>query len=211
MASISDPCLQCGAPCPPLEGRGRPRKWCSDQCRMAYRKKSLPSKTMACSSCCRPMWRSGTSLPEGQATCLPCRRVQNRKAPRVEAYGLRTCKVCGGVFEALAASQRYCNAECRSKRNNWGSTPTDPKYRTKEHRDRRAALVRQIKAGHLVECTADECVIGDRAITNTDGRDCDGLHLGHNADGITYAGPQHRACNIRDGARRANVRSRASR
>lgn len=83
---------------------------------------------------------------------------------------------------------------------------TDPKYRTREHRERRAHYVRRIQAGEPLDCTAPLCVFGRMPITNPDGRDPDGLHLGHNDDGVTYAGPQHRACNVKDGARRGRAR-----
>lgn len=86
------------------------------------------------------------------------------------------------------------------------ATATDPKYRTREHREYRARLVRQLKRdGHLT-CTATECVLPSRDITNPNGRDRDGLHAGHNDDGTQYDGPQHNACNVTDGARRARAR-----
>jgi hypothetical protein len=93
----------------------------------------------------------------------------------------------------------------------WSTTRkpgTAAKYRTKEHRDLRAHWVRRINAGEYVECTADECVLDSRQIANTNGRDRDGLHLGHENDGVTYRGPQHNACNVRHGAQRGNARSR---
>ena len=87
-------------------------------------------------------------------------------------------------------------------------TGTDPKYRSREHQALRAEYVNLIKAGHALECTAKVCVFNRAPITNPNGRDRDGLHLGHNDDGVTYAGPQHNACNVKDGARRGNARSR---
>ena len=95
----------------------------------------------------------------------------------------------------------------------WSSTRkagTDPKYRTREHRELRAHYVRRLKAGEVLTCTAKVCVLGDRAISNPNGNARNGLHLGHEDDGVTYAGPQHRACNIEDGARRGNARSRGA-
>ena len=82
---------------------------------------------------------------------------------------------------------------------------TKAKYRTAEHRARRAHLVALIRAGHALECTAAICVFDRAPITNPNGRDPDGLHLGHNDDGVTYAGPQHALCNVKDGARRARA------
>jgi hypothetical protein len=91
----------------------------------------------------------------------------------------------------------------------WSSTRkagTNPKYRSAEHRERRAALVRRLKAGEVLVCTALVCVMPSREITNPNGRARDGLHLGHADDGVTYAGPQHNACNVKDGARRGRAR-----
>lgn len=70
----------------------------------------------------------------------------------------------------------------------------------------RAKYARMIRAGQYVECTANVCVMAHRAITNANGNARDGLHLGHNDDGVTYAGPQHNACNVRDGAKRGRAR-----
>lgn len=85
------------------------------------------------------------------------------------------------------------------------SAGVNPKYRTAEHIHKRKALVAQLRReGHLV-CTAAVCVFPTRHITEPNGRRRNGLHLGHRDDGVTYAGPQHNACNVKDGA----VRGRA--
>lgn len=84
--------------------------------------------------------------------------------------------------------------------------PTNPKYRTAEHRDYRASLVRQLKRDGYLMCTATVCVMPSRMITNPNGRARDGLHAGHHDDGVTYRGPEHRACNIHDAAKRARAR-----
>jgi hypothetical protein len=89
------------------------------------------------------------------------------------------------------------------------SAPTNPKYHTAEHRNLRARWVRAINAGEYVECTATECVMATRRITNPNGRARGGLHLGHEDDGVTYRGPQHNACNVKDGAKRARARQDA--
>lgn len=91
----------------------------------------------------------------------------------------------------------------------WSTTRkpgTAAKYRTREHRERRAQLVRKINAGEYIECVAPLCVMPTRQITETDGRLPHGLNLGHEPDGITYRGPEHRACNVKDGARRGRAR-----
>lgn len=86
------------------------------------------------------------------------------------------------------------------------SNGTDPKYRTPEHRRYRAGLVAQLKRDGYLICTADVCVFNSRDITNPNGRDRDGLHAGHNDAGTEYVGPQHNACNVKDGARRARAK-----
>lgn len=86
------------------------------------------------------------------------------------------------------------------------AAPKDPKYGTAEHRRLRDHYVRRLRAGETLTCTAAICLFDSRDITNPDGRARDGLHLGHNDDGETYAGPQHNACNVTDGARRARAR-----
>lgn len=91
----------------------------------------------------------------------------------------------------------------------WSTTrPPDAKYRTREHRELRAHYVRRIKAGEALDCTARVCLLNRAPITNPNGNAPDGLHLGHNDDGVTYAGPQHNVCNVRDGALRGNERSK---
>jgi len=87
--------------------------------------------------------------------------------------------------------------------------PVDPKYRSAEHRQLRAHYVRLIKAGIPVECMAPVCEFGHAPITNPNGMDPDGLNLGHEDDGVTYRGPEHRLDNVKDGARRGRARQDA--
>ena len=82
----------------------------------------------------------------------------------------------------------------------------DAKYRTPEHRKYRAALVATLKRDGALTCTARDCVMPTRATTNPDGSQPDGRNAGHNDDGTAYDGPQHRACNLKDGATRARAR-----
>ena len=81
-----------------------------------------------------------------------------------------------------------------------------PKYRTPQHRRYREGLVAQLKREGYLLCTAKTCVMPSREITNLNGRARDGLHAGHNDAGTEYDGPQHNACNVKDGARRARAR-----
>ena len=90
----------------------------------------------------------------------------------------------------------------------WDGTrgPTSPKYRSREHRQYRAGLVAQLKRDGYLICTAKTCVMPSRVITNPNGRARDGLHAGHDDSGTRYDGPQHNACNVRDGAVRGRAR-----
>jgi len=81
------------------------------------------------------------------------------------------------------------------------SQPTDPKYRSKAHRDERARWVREIKRAGSVQCAQPECVMGERTIY--DGQP---WHLGHDDTGTRYIGPCHPRCNVKDGAVRGRQR-----
>lgn len=83
---------------------------------------------------------------------------------------------------------------------------TKAAYRSKAHREYRAALVAQLKRDGYLTCTAKVCVFPTRLITNPNGLARDGLHAGHNDAGTAYDGPQHNACNVKDGARRGRAR-----
>lgn len=82
---------------------------------------------------------------------------------------------------------------------------TDPKYRTRAHRLKVAEYKRDLAREGALQCTARECLLESRDITNPDGRQPDGLTAGHNDDGDQYDGPQHRICNVTDGARRGRA------
>jgi hypothetical protein len=94
----------------------------------------------------------------------------------------------------------------------WSSSRrgTAPKYRTTEHRTLRAHYARILEAGGSLACTAEVCVFNRDPIVNPNGRDPRGLHLGHADNGIDYAGPQHNACNVKDGARRGRAKQSVS-
>jgi hypothetical protein len=91
------------------------------------------------------------------------------------------------------------------------SQGVNPKYRTREHVNGRAALVRQLKRDGYLICTATTCLMPTRTITNSNGRAWDGLQYGHADNGVDYAGPQHAACNVTDGSRRGRARQNQTR
>lgn len=70
-----------------------------------------------------------------------------------------------------------------------------------KHRAIRNGYVEAIQRGEHVTC----CLCGG-AITETDGRKPDGLHLDHTPDRQGYRGASHGSCNVRDGAKRGRAR-----
>lgn len=70
---------------------------------------------MPCAGCGTLMWRSTTSLPEGQARCQPCRR-----AASTEQYRARTrvigCATCMRTIETTRSRQRYCSRRCSQRK-----------------------------------------------------------------------------------------------
>lgn len=84
----------------------------------------------------------------------------------------------------------------------WDRTqPTNPKYRTKQHRRTRERYMRELRrTGHAV-CAQPTCIMPTRTITP-------GMpvHLGHDDTGTTYIGLVHAQCNVTDGARRARAK-----
>jgi hypothetical protein len=86
------------------------------------------------------------------------------------------------------------------------SQPTDPKYRTREHKQYRTHLLALLKQHGYLTCTANTCHLPTRTITNPNGSHNDGLTAGHADNGVDYDGPQHRTCNTKDGAKRARAR-----
>lgn len=78
---------------------------------------------------------------------------------------------------------------------------TAAKYRSKEHRDTRAAMQRQLERDGYLTCAQPICYMRSRAILP-------GMswHLGHDDSGTRYIGPCHAPCNVRDGAKRGRAR-----
>ena len=92
----------------------------------------------------------------------------------------------------------------------WSTTRpagTQAKYRSKEHRDLLASYKLSIARDGYVVCAAVDCLFETRLITNPCGMEPDGVTVGHEDDGVRIRGPEHRADNVRDGARRGNARS----
>lgn len=70
----------------------------------------MPNKPdLPCADCGELMWRSTSSLPEGQARCRPCRR---KRPPAKRARPGPPCPTCGVPMAANAAGTHPCMA-CR--------------------------------------------------------------------------------------------------
>lgn len=78
---------------------------------------------------------------------------------------------------------------------------TDPKYRTPQHRATRKRWAATIKRDGYATCAQPVCVMPSRTIEHGEA-----WHLGHADDGVTYIGPVHPLCNVKDGARRGRAR-----
>lgn len=68
----------------------------------------MPRKDLPCANCGTLMWRNRHSLPEGQATCQPCRKA-------VGSYASRRCVTCDTTFRPNYAEQRACSNACRQR------------------------------------------------------------------------------------------------
>ena len=86
-----------------------------------------------------------------------------------------------------------------------GGTKTAAKYRTKEHREARAAMQAQLDRDGYLLCAQPACLHPTRTIL-PGMRWC----AGHDDTGTAYIGPVHLRCNVTDGAKRARARQDAS-
>lgn len=69
----------------------------------------MPRKPIPCAGCAAPMTIGSSSLPEGQATCRPCRQANPSKNRTKHA---KTCIRCGSAFETVNPNGKYCSREC---------------------------------------------------------------------------------------------------
>lgn len=164
----------------------------------------MPRKPeIPCASCGRLMWWCSSSLPAGQATCQPCRRIakgcgpdelQPKWAPAPLVMEWRICKKCATPFEANARKHKvYCNPECRPH-GSGSKAPRAERGYGREHARERRRVKKAVDAGQ-VDC----CLCGHWIEPGTP------WHLDH-VPGTTdrYRGAAHASCNTSDGARRGN-------
>lgn len=175
---------------------------------------------LTCACCGRPMYRAKGSLPQGQATCHPCRAILRenanvqRRRPRTaspQSRGQRTfselrqCKQCGEMFEAHRSDQLYCRVACRESRRGWKASTRvaspDERGYGKEHRMVRARWKQTIDAQGGIDC----CLCGGWIEAS------EVWHLDHTPNRDGYRGVAHPLCNVRDGASRGARRSNQGR
>jgi len=65
---------------------------------------------LQCADCGKAMWRSASSLPDGEARCHPCRRLR----PTPKRLQQLTCDQCAKTF-TRAQRQRFCSIGCAAQ------------------------------------------------------------------------------------------------
>ena len=81
------------------------------------------------------------------------------------------------------------------------SQPTNPKYRSREHKTERKRWAAQMQTVGWLVCHQPICVKPTRTIMAGEP-----WHLGHDDTGTRFIGPTHAECNVRDAATRARQR-----
>lgn len=64
-----------------------------------------------CRVCGRLMWTGKGVLPQGQATCRPCRAELQAEKPKFDKTP-RACKTCGSLFVPRLQKHVYCSKRC---------------------------------------------------------------------------------------------------
>lgn len=174
-----------------------------------------PKRDLLCASCTQPMWRTPTSLPQGRATCQPCRRIARglrpdesvnealRSGRLKQAKKRGDCHRCGTPVPGGTPRWKFCSDECfRKSRNARGSGGVRPPVAERgygyEHQLLRARL---LPLAYGTSCHFCDVVM----------REGDDLHLDHTEDRSGYRGIVHAACNVADGARRGGEAMRRKR
>lgn len=180
---------------------------------------------LTCARCAKPIPRSPRSLPQGEATCHPCRREAKAEAEakRRQAAALRkeqrarrlsqqrTCGQCRRPFDPVTATQRFCSSGCwyaKARAKGYRISRTRPHTKTTAqrgygagHQRERARWAKEVEAGRAI------CWRCRRPIQPGSPWD-----LGHDDhDRTQYRGPEHRACNRGAGARKVNQQRRTRR
>lgn len=195
---------------------GRSR-WCSPQCcSRAQYLRTIERGELTCASCSKPMPRSHTSRPQGEATCRPCQRAAHGLGPdeklrdhrvRLAAEArsrrpVRQCRGCDAPIDPSSRRWRYCSERCFRKVRNAEGRGTTPK----PHSAARGYdyTHRQLRAVLIADAYGTPCVLCSEVM-----EEGETLHLDHTEDRSGYRGFAHELCNVRDGARRGGAAYRA--
>lgn len=128
---------------------------------MLDKSKPYGTKAGTCASCGMAMWRGSTSLPEGQARCLPCRRanppVARRQANKTNApskvcvdcstscWGVR-CRPCHDADVRAQARGRDLDLRCALARRRAARMRQAPGLTARQYRKLRAKWMQQKRA-----------------------------------------------------------------
>lgn len=193
------PCSVCGD-LRPVSRLSRPVVTCQP-CRrgLPREKRIFAPGALTCADCGKPMWKSSTSLPQGRARCLPCRRAV---APPPRQRPVGDCHHCGSPVPLGTKRWKFCTDECLRKSRYARGSGSRPKTADrgygKEHVTLRAKL---LPLAYGTPCALCGAVMNEG----------DDLHLDHTEDRVSYRGMAHAACNVRDGASRGGQRARQAR
>lgn len=201
-------CAQCGEDIENV-GRGRPKRWCGDSCRLAWHRAQRAKGGVraefdrTCRTCGDPMRRGTGTLPQGEAECRPCRRKRMvAREPQPEPFSeQRACKHCGHDFVAKQAHQVYCTPECRNRR--WGRGRSKVSSTTERGYGAAHRKAREHWAPTGPNWTG---VCAEIVCLNPNGRWMDPdapWDLAHDHANGGYLGPAHPKCNRTEGGKRS--------
>jgi hypothetical protein len=147
MSNKPTECAECGGPVVQM-GRGRPRRFCSEQCKQRAgnrrTRRSMMPLAQPTQRACAYCGVTFIAKKRDRIYCYDswCRQAayQARKAAAGERrIGLRlfTCDGCGATFEASYPSARWCSKQCANR--HWGLVrsrqrrkPSEAKYTDRE-------------------------------------------------------------------------------
>lgn len=141
---------------------------------------------LSCADCGEMMWRGSNTLPQGQATCLSCRRARNPKKPPEAAIGSTTrCRGCGHEFIRTAGNQAYCWSPCTHPKSGATDKPASAAERGYGPEHERAR-----KLARAAWQDGDPCArCGGQMRYGTP------VDLDHSDDRTGYLGLSHAGCN----------------
>src|SRR3546814_6870106 len=114
---------ECGSTFRQKKGRGGRMAYCADACRKSsskahdtvVRSRRGYKKRLTCATCATPIWKGGSSRPQGEAQCAPCRaaapkaRTRHPRTPCIAcstpSYGVR-CRTCADKAKVERKSTR---------------------------------------------------------------------------------------------------------